>query len=146
MKNTALVAVLFFGFVAVRTCAQDTVAPKTRESILTYFRHLRDSLAQSAVSGQRKRSRVSSVAAVRGSNQASPLANPDVPVLKGDARSRKAKLARAEDAEFSKAVDLVLAGKRDEAIKALEAFKARHPKTHKAAEISQAIEQARALE
>ncbi|HEX4049227.1 MAG TPA: hypothetical protein VH309_15375 [Elusimicrobiota bacterium] len=121
-------------------------APTARESIMTFFRHLKDSLSESAVQGERKHNRVGSVAAVRGADQASPLADPDEPVLKGDARSRKDKQLMAEDAEFAKAVDLVLAGKPDDGIKALEAFKAGHPKSHSLDKVQQAIDQAKSLD
>ena len=120
-------------------------APTAQESVLTFFRHLRESLSQSAVQGQRKRSRVGSVAAVRGSDQSSPLADPNEPVLKGDGRSRRDKLSMAEDAEFAKAVDLVLAGKTEEGVKALEAFKTAHPKSRSLDKVQQAIDEAKGL-
>jgi hypothetical protein len=125
--------------------AAEPASADPKESILTFFRHLKDSLQQSAVSGERKKGRTSAVAAVRGKDQESSASNPDVPLLKGDRKSAKAKVARAEDAEFAKAVDLVLAGKRDEGVAALEAFKAKHPKTHKLDEVQRAIDEAKAL-
>lgn len=137
----ALAALLFSG--AAR--ADDKPAPTARESVMTFFRHLKESLSQSAVQGQRKKSRVGSVAAVRGADQASPLADPNEPVLKGDARSKKDKIAMAEDAEFAKAVDLVIAGKTDEGVKALEDFKGKHPKSRSLDKVQQAIDQAKAL-
>jgi len=120
-------------------------APTATESVMTFFRHLKDSLAQSAVQGQRKRARVGSVAAVRGGDQSSPLADPNEPVLKGDARSRKDKAAAAEDAEFTKAVDLVLAGKTDDGVRALEAFKSNHPKSRSLDKVQQAIDATKGL-
>ena len=120
-------------------------APTARESIMTYFRHLKESLGQSAVQGERKHNRVGSVAAVRGADQSSPLADPNEPVLKGDARSKKDKAAMAEDAEFAKAVDLLLAGKTDDGVKALAAFKAAHPKSHNVETVQQAIDEANGL-
>jgi hypothetical protein len=120
-------------------------APTARESVMTFFRHLKESLAQSAVSGERKHNRVGSVAAVRGADQSSPLADPNEPVLRGDARSKKGKAAMAEDAEFAKAVDLVLAGKAEDGVAALEAFKVKHPKSRNLDKVQQAIDGAKGL-
>jgi hypothetical protein len=125
--------------------AQDKPAPSARESVMTFFRHLKESLSQSAVQGERKKNRVGSVAAVRGADQTSSLGDPNAPVLKGDARSKKEKSAMAEDAEFAKAVDLVIAGRTDDGIKALEDFKTKHPKSHDLAKVQEAIDQAKAL-
>ena len=120
-------------------------AASVRESAMTFFRHLREALSQSAVQGERKKNRAGSVAAVRGADQSSSLADPNEPVLKGDVRSKKGKAAMAEDAEFAAAVDLVLAGKNSEGVKALEEFKVRHPKSHNLASVQQAIDQANSL-
>lgn len=120
-------------------------APTAKESVMTFFRHLKESLSQSAVQGERKHNRVGSVAAVRGADQSSPLADPNEPVLKGDARSKKDKAAMAEDAEFAKAVDLVIAGKTQDGVRALEAFKAQHPKSRNLSKVDQAIDEAKGL-
>ena len=120
-------------------------APTARESVMTFFRHLKETLAQSAVQGERKKSRVGSVAAVRGADQSSPLADPNEPVLIGDARSKQDKIAMAEDAEFAKAVDLLLAGDNGGGVKALEDFKTKHPKSHDLEKVQQAIDQAKSL-
>lgn len=121
-------------------------APTAKESIMTFFRHLKESLEQSAVQGERKHNRVGSVAAVRGADQTSSLADPDEPILKGDARSKREKAEMAEDAEFGSAVDLVLAGKTDDGVKALEAFKEKHPKSRNLDKVQKAIAQAKSLE
>ena len=142
IATAALAALLLTGSAR----GEDAPAPTAKESILTYFRHLKESLSQSAVQGQRKRNRVGSVAAVRGADQSSPLADPNEPALKGDARSKKDKAALAEDAEFARAVDLVLAGKADEGVKALEAFKAKHPKSRNLDKIQKAIDEAKGLD
>lgn len=142
MTTAALVALLLAGSVRAEDAKP---APTAKESVMTFFRHLKESLSQSAVQGQRKHNRVGSVAAVRGADQASPLADPNEPVLKGDARSKKDKVAMAEDAEFAKAVDLVLAGKTDDGVKALEAFKTKHPKSHSLEKVQQAIDEAKGL-
>jgi len=120
-------------------------APTTKQSILTFFKHLKESLSQSAVSGERKKGRAGAVAAVRGADQKSSLADPDAPVLKGDPRSKKEKAAAAEDAEFAAAVDLVLQSKIDAGVKALEEFKAKHPKSRNLGKAQEAIDQAKAL-
>jgi hypothetical protein len=138
----ALAALLSAGSVR----AEDAkAAPTAKDSVMTFFRHLKESLAQSAVQGERKHNRVGSVAAVRGADQSSPLADPNEPVLKGDARSKKDKAAQAEDAEFSKAVDLVLAGKTDDGVKALDAFKTKHPKSRSLDKVQQALDATKAL-
>ncbi|MFI5363361.1 MAG: hypothetical protein ACHQ49_15445 [Elusimicrobiota bacterium] len=120
-------------------------APSPKDSIMTFFQHLKESLSQSAVSGQRKHNQVGSVAAVRGADQSSPLADPNEPVLLGDARAKKDKAAMAEDAEISAAVDSVLAGRIDEGMAALQAFQAAHPKSRSLPKVAQAIEQAKGL-
>jgi hypothetical protein len=144
MKITAaaLAALLLAGAAS----AQDAKpAPTARESVMTFFRHLKESLSQSAVQGERKHNRVGSVAAVRGADQSSPLADPNEPVLKGDARSKRDKAAMAEDAEFAKAVDQIIAGKIDDGVKALEAFKTNHPKSRDLEKVQQAIDAAKGM-
>jgi hypothetical protein len=127
--------------------AEESKPAGTTASIMTFFKHLKESLSQSAVSSERKHAgrRGSSVAAVRGASQNSAMADPNEPSLKGDARSKKEKAAMAEDAEFAKGVDLVLAGKVDEGVKALEDFKVKHPKSHSLEKVQEAIDQAKAL-
>src|SRR5580704_15451754 len=105
MNARILSAALAALLLASSARAEDKPAPTARESVMTFFRHLKESLAQSAVQGERKKSRIGSVAAVRGADQSSSLSDPNEPVLKGDARSKKNKAAMAEDAEFAKAVD-----------------------------------------
>lgn len=139
----ATLAVLLFNS-AVR--AEDKPAPTAKESIMTFFKNLKSTLSQSAVQGERKKARgAGSVAAVRGAGQYSELADPNEPIIKGDVRAKRAKKTLAEDAEFEKAVSLVLAGKTDEGIKALEDFKARHPKSRNLASVDEAIAKAKAL-
>jgi len=142
LAAAALAALLLSG--AAR--AEDAKpAPTAKESIMTFFRHLQESLSQSAVQGERKHNRVGSVAAVRGRDQYSTQGDPNETSLKGDARSKMEKLAQAEDAEFAKAVDLVLAGKTQDGVRALEAFKAQHPKSRNLAKVDQAIDEAKGL-
>jgi hypothetical protein len=116
-----------------------SAASAARESVMTFFRHLKLALTDSAVAGERKKNRSAAVAAVRGAGQSSELANPDEPSLKGD------EAARAEDAEIEKALDLLIAGKTDEGIKALEAFKTSHPKSRSLPDVQQALDKAKSL-
>src|SRR3569832_522035 len=120
IATAALAALLLAGSVRAEDAKP---APTAKESVMTFFKHLMVSLSQSAVQSERKHNRVGSVAAVRGADQSSPRADPNEPVLKGDARSKKDKAQAAEDAEFAKAVDLVLTGKTQDGVRALEAFK-----------------------
>jgi hypothetical protein len=142
LSTTALALLLLAGIIRAQEAKP---APTAKESVMTFFKHLKESLAQSAVQGERKHNRAGSVAAVRGADQSSSLADPNEPVLKGDSRSKKNKVAMAEDAEFAKAVDLVIAGKIDDGVKALEAFKIQHPKSRNLAKLQQAIDQAKGL-
>jgi hypothetical protein len=142
ITTAAFAAILLAGSVR----AEDPKpAPTAKESVMTFFRHLKESLSESAVQGQRKHNKVGSVAAVRGAGQASSLGDPNEPALKGDARSRKEKLAKAEDAEFAKAVDLILAGKSEDGIKALEDFKAKYPKSRSLDKVQEAIDAAKGM-
>ena len=142
IATAALAALLLEGSVR----AEDAKPARTaKESVMTFFRHLKESLSQSAVQSERKHNRVGSVAAVRGADQSSPLADPIEPVLMGDARSKMAKAQKTEDAEFAKAVDLVIAGKTSDGVRALEAFKAQHPKSRNLAKVDQAIDEAKGL-
>jgi hypothetical protein len=122
-----------------------SAASAARESVMTFFRHLKLALTDSAVAGERKKNRSAAVAAVRGAGQSSELANPDEPSLKGDAAAAKIQAARAEDAEIEKALDLLIAGKTDEGIKALEAFKTSHPKSRSLPDVQQALDKAKSL-
>jgi hypothetical protein len=145
MNMKLLAAALAALLLAGSARADDKPAPTARESVMTFFRHLKESLAQSAVQGSRKKSRVGSVAAVRGADQSSSLADPNEPALLGDARSKKEKAAMAEDAEFAKAVDLVINGKTDEGVKELGEFKTNHPKSRNLDKVQQALDRAAAL-
>ncbi|MDE2141304.1 MAG: hypothetical protein KGJ84_02685 [Elusimicrobia bacterium] len=146
MKTGLLIAALAAPALTVPARAEDP-KPAATDSIMTFFRHLRESLSQSAVQAERKKSgrRSGSVAAVRGASQASSLGDPNETTLKGDVRSRKDKLVMAEDAEFAKGVDLILAGKTGEGVKALEDFKTAHPKSRELAKVQDAIDRAKGL-
>jgi hypothetical protein len=86
-----------------------------------------------------------SVAAVRGKDQSSSAADPDTVSVKGDAASKRLKREAVEDAEFEKAVDLILKGKVEDGIKSLLAFKTAHPKSRNQAQVTDALARARAL-
>jgi len=128
--------------------AEDPKPASTTDSIMTFFKHMKESLAQSAVSGQRKKGthKNGNVAAVRGDYQGSALGDPNETLIKGDVRAKKDKAAAAEDAELSKGVDLILAGKVDEGVKALEAFKAAHPASRNLEKAQNMIDQAKSLD
>ena len=145
MKTQMIVGVLAGLLFAGVLRAQETPAPTSKQSIITFFKHLKESLTTSAVSGHRKKGRVGAVAAVRGANQKTTLADPNEPILKGDSRAKKEVSAAAEDAEFAAAVDLILRDKTDDGVKALEDFKAKHPKSRNLEKIQEAIDQAKAL-
>lgn len=146
MNTRVWIAALAASLLAAGVRAEEKSAPGARESIMTFFRHLKSTLAQSSVQGERKKARgAGSVAAVRGKEQYSELADPNETTLKGDVRAKRAKQSAAEDAEFEKAVSLVLAGQHEEGIAALEAFKAKYPKSRNLATVEEAIAKAKAL-
>lgn len=147
MRTRILIATVAALLLAGVARAEEKPAAATRQSIMTFFKHLKSSLAKSAVQGQRKRARgAASVAAVRGAGQYSELADPDETTLKGDIRAKRNKQSQAEDAEFEAAVGLVLDGKNEEGVKALQDFKAKYPKSRSLATVDEAIEKAKALE
>lgn len=109
--------------------AEEPTGPPPRSALADvsrWFDNLKKVLADSAVRHHQRRMRGSmAVAAVRGAGQS--LEDPSKPYWKGTAESKLDREARQERAELSHAADLVLAGKDEEAIKALEAFEAAHP-------------------
>jgi hypothetical protein len=146
MDSKILVAALAALLSAAPAFAQDAKpAPTQKQSIMTFFKHLKESLSQSAVSGQRKKAKTGAVAAVRGEDQKTSLSDPNETTLKGDPRVKKEKAVAAEDAEFAAAVELVLQNKPNEGVQALEAFKLKHPKSHNLDDVQKAIEQAKML-
>jgi hypothetical protein len=109
-----------------------------------FFKNLKAALSQSAVSGQRNRTRGAAVAAVRGEDQAKKsLANPDEPGLVGDAKTRKAAKAAKLDSELVALAELAEGGKHEEALKGFEAFKAKNPR-HQRETVDDAIAQLKA--
>jgi len=146
MNKNILLAALSAALLAGAARAEEKPAPTAKESIMTFFKNLKNTLSQSAVQGERKKARgAGSVAAVRGAGQYSELADPNETSLKGDVRAKRTKQSVAEDGEFEKGVSLVLAGKTDEGIAALEAFKVKYPKSRNLASVDEAIAKAKAL-
>jgi len=146
MNRNILIAMLSALLLAGAARAEEKPAPTAQESIMTFFKNLKNTLSQSAVQGERKKARgAGSVAAVRGAGQYSELADPNETSLKGDVRAKRTKQSVAEDGEFEKGVSLVLAGKTDEGLAALEAFKVKYPKSRNLASVDEAIAKAKAL-
>lgn len=125
--------------IAFGLLAASAAAAEKESSFSTFFKNLRDSLAKSAVAAERKANRGGSVAAVRGASQSSSLADPNEVSIKGDARSRRAKKIEEENAELEKAAQLAVDGKTDEALKAFEDFKTKHPKSSGVKKADEAI-------
>lgn len=140
--KTLIIAVILAGL-AIPSRAEGEAK---KQSWSEYFKMLKTSLSQSAVSGERKKGKnAQGVAAVRGDDQSKKnIADPNEPGLKGDAKSQRLKRDMAYDAELASAVELVEKGKFDEGVKALEAFQTAHPK-HKAEDVAKALEGAKAM-
>lgn len=140
-----LITVVLAAMLVIPVRAEDKAAP-AKSSWSDFFKNLKSSLAQSAVGGERKKTRgAQGVAAVRGAGQAKKnIADPNEPGLKGDAHSAKAKRELGYDMELEAAVDQIAEGKLDEGLRGLEKFKAAHPKHH-ADEVDKAIEGAKAM-
>ena len=137
---TAIVAAML----VVPARADEKLAPvSAKPSWSDFFKNLKNTLSQSAVSGERKKGRgAQGVAAVRGKAQA--YADPNEPGLKGDVKSAKAKKELAYDAELEVSVDQLSKGKLEEALKGFEAFKTAHAK-YKTEDVDKAIEGAKAM-
>jgi len=126
--------------------AEDKAAVPAKSGWSVFFKNLKSTLAQSAVGGERKKGRgAQGVAAVRGEGQAKKnIADPNEPGLRGDSKSAKAKKEMGYDLVLERAIDLLGAGKVEEGLKGLEAFKAAHPK-HRTEDVDKAIEGAKAM-
>jgi len=122
--------------------AEDAPKAPAKTGWADFLKNLRNTLAQSAVSGERKKARGTQVAAVRGKRQKN-IADPNEPGLKGDAGSAKERKERALDDELAPSVELLAEGKFEAALKGLEKFKAAHPK-HMTESVDKAIEGAKA--
>lgn len=143
MKIVMLVALA--ATLAVPARSQETAAP-AKQSWSAFFKNLRSSLQNSAVSGQQKKGRnAAAVAAVRGSAQAKKnIADPNEPGLKGDSKAKKAAKELALNGEFDAAVNLIIDGKAEDGLKELERIKAAN-KSYRVDDINKAIEGAKAM-
>ncbi|MCR4294064.1 MAG: hypothetical protein NUW21_00910 [Elusimicrobia bacterium] len=140
-----LIAVLA-AMLSIPARAEDKPAAPAKSAWSNFLKNFKNSLAQSAVGGQRKKGRrAQGVAAVRGSEQGRKnIADPDEPGLMGDSRSAKAKREMGYDLELEAAVDLLGKGQAEEGLKGLEKFKAAHPK-YRAEDVDKAIEGAKVM-
>lgn len=122
-----------------------STSPKARKTWLrTWFEHLKQGLSESAVQGDYQRVRVTAVAAVRGNQQ--QAADQNKPSWKAGAKGKKSAALKAERREFSRAVDLILEGKVQEGVAALDAFEKAHPKSTLVSDVREAREKAREMQ
>jgi hypothetical protein len=140
MTKTILTAVLEAAFVLPARAEEKTAAKSS--GFMGFFTNLKNSLAASAVAGERKKTRGAAVAAVRGKKQ-KDMADPNEPTLKGDSKTRKAMKEADLDAKLASYAQLAIDGKREESLKAFEAFKAENPK-HQAEMVDKAISELKA--
>lgn len=96
-------------------------------SVLTWFQHVKEGLAESSVATRRQHGRITAVAAVRGEGQED--VDPSQPVWKSAVAGKKSKAFRAQRKELSAAVDAILAGNYDEGRQKLDAFEKAHAKS-----------------
>ena len=138
-----ILAAVFAVITVLPARAEDKAAAPAKSSWADYFKALKNNLAKSAVSGERKQVRGSQhVGAVRGKDQG--YADPNEPGLKGDPKSARVKKAMANDSVFEGCVDQISGGKPEEGLKCLENFKAANPK-HQTESVDKAIEGAKAM-
>ncbi len=143
MNKSALLAVaLLLG--SIGAGAEE---PKARpSSLMTWFQNLKNGLRESSVSGRmQKGHRASSVAAVRGSAQGDDKASLEEGTMKQPSMSKKAKRERREKAAFESAIDLIMAGKTEEGLGALDAFEKEYPKSAWLAQVAEARAKAQEL-
>lgn len=138
IKIAALALIASLLAPALPASAEEKAAKPAVGGFAGFLKNLRLKLEQSAVASERKRGRA--VAAVRGEDQRSTLADPNEPALKGGAQEKRRKKQEAEDEKLLKATQLAEAGKSAEALAAFQAFQKAHPKSHKE-EVAQAIDE-----
>jgi TolA-binding protein len=118
---------------------------KAVSALRSWFKHLKEGLADSSVSEHYQRKQAfAAVAAVRGAAQDS--VDPKAPAFKSSEKTRRSKELRGERQELTSAVDLILAGKLDEGQAGLDAFIKAHPKSPLLADAKQAREKMKELE
>lgn len=105
--------------------AEESAAAKLGDSLLSWFKHVKEGLSESSVGSYRQHGRISAVAAVRGAEQDS--VDPQKPVWKSAAAGKKSKALKAQRVELAAAVDAALAGKLEESRAKLDAFEKAHP-------------------
>ncbi|MBI4060359.1 MAG: hypothetical protein HY403_02900 [Elusimicrobia bacterium] len=142
MKSIIVVVVLAAALAAPARAEEKTAVP-AKSGWSDFFKNLKNTLAQSAVGGERKKGRsAQGVAAVRGKSQT--YADPNEPGIKGDSKSARAKKAMGYDAELEALIDQLAKGQLEEGLRGLEAFKAAHPK-HRTEDVDKAIDGAKAM-
>lgn len=141
-----LAAVIAVTLAAAARAEDNAAAPKAKTGWSDFFKNLKNTLAQSAVGGERKKGRgAQGVAAVRGEGQGRKnIADPNEPGIKGDSKSARARKELGYDLELEASIDLLGKDKLEEGLKGLEAFKAKHPK-HRSEDVDKAIEGAKAM-
>ena len=140
MKKLAVIAVL--SCLAGWTRAEEPASGKL-SALKTWFKHFKEGLAESSVSNQYQRGRLTAVAAVRGAQQES--VNADKPQWKGGNKAKKAEQLKKEKAELAKSVDLILEGKVKEGQAGLDSFEKAHPKSTLLPEVREAREKSKEL-
>ncbi len=141
-----ILAAVFAAALVLPARAEEKAAVPAKSGWSDFFKNLKNTLAQSAVGGERKRGRgAQGVAAVRGESQAKKnIADLNEPGIRGDSRSAKLKREMAYDLELESSIDQISKGNLEEGLKGLEAFKAARPK-HRAGDVEKAIEGAKAM-
>lgn len=114
--------------------------------LMSWFKHLKEGLRESSVSGRfQKGHRPSAVAAVRGELNADDRSDPNQTSMSKSNKDKKAKKAlKKERAAFEASVDLIVAGKFPEAVASLEDFQKKYPQSEYLADVQEA--KAKALE
>lgn len=125
MRTLILIAAVVLGSVAAPARAGESAVAKMGDSLLSWFKHVKEGLSESSVGSYRQHGRISAVAAVRGAEQ--DAVDPQKPVWKSAAAGKKSKALKAQRVELAAAVDAALAGKLDESRAKLDAFEKAHP-------------------
>lgn len=129
MKIIAMLAVLLAAAAGVARAedAKPVAGSRFASGLRQWFLHVKEGLAESSVSSQRQKSRITAVAAVRGAEQGE--LDPEKPVWKSAGAAKKSRALKAQRQELAQAVDTALAGDWDAASKKLDAFEAAHPES-----------------
>lgn len=130
MNKKAIVISLLLALAAPAARSEEAKeAPGKMSSLMMYFKNLKLGLTDSAVRARYQKGRSAAVAAVRGSDQDDSKADLNKPQMKDPSKTRSARQEKKERAAFESAVDLIMAGKPDEGIAALDAFEKAYPKS-----------------